>query len=441
VPRWCHGPWRDESLALNSSKLLQLEGLRGLAAAMVVAWHFVWAFAPWELGSVAGSPVQGLVGSPVAAGIDGPAAVALFFVLSGFVIPLRFFHCGRARTVLHAAAKRWPRLAGLSVIAVLFSYALFRCGLFRYREAAMLTGSDWLSAYGGGDSGGTLSLSLAGAIREGLVGAFVDKSDAYNPVLWTMRDELLGSFLSMGVALAIRRVSVKVSGVILVFVAALAGAADPWLVPFVAGTGLALLIWSRRTKLSWLWAATSIGGGIFLFGYLEPAGAYSAIPIIQDGAGYRYDRILAHTVAGVLMMFGIVGNHGAGRMLNVRPLLLLGRLSFPIYLLHFPLLCSLGCGLFLALRGSTPYGYRIALVAIIYASAVLMTGVLLARVDEAWGAWLTRIIDSLLTLGARVPTSFRSDGGTLRPSGETEITNLRQSIGSGANREYERGRP
>lgn len=416
-----------ENPTLNSGKFLPLEGLRGLAAAMVVAWHFVWAFAPWELGSVAGSPAQGLVGSPVAAGIDGPAAVALFYVLSGFVIPLRFFRSGRTRTVLHAAVKRWPRLAGLSVLAVLFSYGLLRFGLFHHREAAILTGSDWLGAYGGSDPGGTLSVSLAGAIREGLVGAFVDKSDAYDPVLWTMRHELLGSFLSMGLALAVRRVSVKASGGIMVFVAVLAGAADPWLIPFVAGSSLALLICNRRTNLGWLSAATSIGVGVFLFGYLEPAGVYSAIPLIQDAAGYRYDRILVHTLAGVLVMFGIVGNQGVGRVLNVTPLLLLGRLSFPIYLFHFPLLCSLGCGLFLALRESTSYCSSTIIVAIIYGSAVLMTGVLLARVDEAGGAWITRMTGALLTQGAGVvPTALRtgasrSGGGALGRSDETEI--------------------
>src|ERR1700722_1765234 len=143
---------RGDLIAVTPGKFLQLEGLRGLAAAMVVAWHFVWAFAPSQLGSVAGSPEQGLVGSPIAASIDGPAAVVLFFVLSGFVIPLRFFRSGQARTVVQAAAKRWPRLAGLSVLAVLFSYVLFRLGLFHYREAAIVTGSDWLCLYGGGDT-------------------------------------------------------------------------------------------------------------------------------------------------------------------------------------------------------------------------------------------------------------------------------------------------
>jgi peptidoglycan/LPS O-acetylase OafA/YrhL len=155
-------------------------------------------------------------------------------------------------------------------------------------------------------------------------------------------------------------------------------------------------------SLGWLSTAASIGVGLYLFGYLEPAGAYSGMPVIQDGAGYRYDRILVHTLAAVLMMFGIIANQGAGRVLNVRPLLFLGRLSFPIYLFHFPLLCSLGCGLFLALREVTSYGGSTIIVAVIYAAAVLMVGVLLTRVDEAWGAWLNRMTDSLFMPETRI---------------------------------------
>ena len=115
-----------------------------------------------------------------------------------------------------------------------------------------------------------------------------------------------------------------------------------------------------------------------------------------------YDRILVHTLAGVLMMFGVITNLGAGRVLNVRPLLFLGRLSFPIYLFHFPLLCSLGCGLFLALREVTSYAGSTIIVAIIYVVAVLMTGVLLTRVDEMWGTWLNRMTDSLVMRDTRI---------------------------------------
>jgi peptidoglycan/LPS O-acetylase OafA/YrhL len=395
---------------IGTGRLLQLEGLRGLAAVTVVVWHFLWAFAPWELGTVAGWPSQGLASSVATALMDGPAAVALFFVLSGFVIPLRLFRSGQSRAVVEAAAKRWPRLAGLTLLAVLFAYVLFHFGLFHYREAGDLTGSDWLASYGGGEPGRMPTPSLAGALHEGLVGAFLNNSDAYDPVLWTMRHELFGSFLSMALALVIRRLSIPACGIVLISVATLATAVDPWLLSFVAGTGLAFVIWTRQARLSVFATSVSISIGLFLFGYLEPAGAYSFIPVIQDAAGYRYDRILLHTMSGLLIILGLVGNERVGRALTARPLLLMGRLSFPVYVFHFPLLCSLGCGLFVVFRQSMSYEDSIVLVAAIYASAVLLTGGMLVRVDDAWGAWLNRLSRLLLAQGARALASLITEG-------------------------------
>ena len=395
---------------IGTGRLPQLEGLRGLAAMTVVVWHFLWAFAPWELGTVAGWPSQGLAGSVATALMDGPAAVALFFVLSGFVIPLRLFRSGQSRAVVEAAAKRWPRLAGLTLLAVLFAWGLFHFGLFHYREAGDLTGSDWLASYGGGQLDRMPTPSLAGAVHEGLVGAFLNTTDAYDPVLWTMRHELFGSFLSMALALVIRRLPIPACGAVLIVAAALATAIDPWLLSFVTGTGLAFVVWTRRARLSAFVTCVSIGIGLFLFGYLEPVGAYSFIPMIQDAAGYRYDRIVLHTTSGLLIILGLVSNERIGRAFTAKPLLLMGRLSFPVYVFHFPLLCSLGCGLFVMFRQSMSYESSIVLVAAIYASAVLLTGGLLVRVDDAWGAWLNRLSGLLLAEAARALVPLFKDG-------------------------------
>lgn len=378
----------------------QLEGVRGLAALIVVAWHFVWAFAPWELGSVADMPAShGMIGNPLLASIDGPAAVALFFVLSGFVLPLGFLRTGRTRIVLHAATKRWLRLALLSALSVLLCYALFHLGLFRYREAARVTQSAWLGTYGGGDPYGTLNPSFFGALREGLVWAFVGNADAYDPILWTMRHELLGSFVSLGLAPALcgRRAGTSIA--ILFAAGIVAPLLDPWLIPFVAGTGLAWVVCRYALRLHWTAAAASIAVGLFLFGYLQPTGAYSALAVVQDSAGYRYDRLLVHALSGVLILLGLVGNEEFGRALSLRPLLLLGRLSFPIYLFHFPLLCSLGCFLFVVLLPSMSYGLTLAAVAALYMPVVFLVGWVFARLDEAWARWVNRGTDRLLDWG------------------------------------------
>jgi peptidoglycan/LPS O-acetylase OafA/YrhL len=92
----------------------------------------------------------------------------------------------------------------------------------------------------------------------------------------------------------------------------------------------------------------------------------------------------------VLIIAGLVGNDRLGRSLASPPFRLLGRLSFPVYLFHFPLLCSLACGLFVLLRPSVPLGETLLLVAVIYAPLVVAVGYLFACVDEAWLGWVNR---------------------------------------------------
>ncbi len=188
------------------SKLVQLEALRGLAAFVVVAWHFLWAFDPGLLGMADNfDPASAMLGSVSFASIDGPAAVTLFFVLSGFVLPLGFFRSGQTDIVMRAAAKRWLRLVGLVLLAVLLSWLLFRFGLYRHREAAQLSQSAWLGTFGGSHPQQGFVPSLPGALLEGSLLAFLREPDHYNPVLWTMHHEFLGSFVTFFLAVVICR--------------------------------------------------------------------------------------------------------------------------------------------------------------------------------------------------------------------------------------------
>jgi peptidoglycan/LPS O-acetylase OafA/YrhL len=124
-------------------KLAELDGLRGVAAIIVVVWHFAYAFVPERIGIVPPfDPGAGIVGNPAFALLDGPGAVMLFFVLSGYVLPLAYFRSGRTEVVLRAVAKRWFRLVGLTLLAAVGSYLLFHFGLYYYREASEFTQSN-----------------------------------------------------------------------------------------------------------------------------------------------------------------------------------------------------------------------------------------------------------------------------------------------------------
>ena len=245
-----HAGPRDASAATarTDSKLVQLEALRGLAAFIVVAWHFLWAFDPARIGIVDGfDPSSALLGSVGFASIDGPAAVTLFFVLSGFVLPLGFFRSGRTELVVRATAKRWLRLVCLVMLAVLLSWLLFRFGLYRHREAAQLSQSAWLGTFGGSHPWQGFTPSLFGAVLEGSLLAFLREPDMYDPVLWTMHHEFLGSFVTFFLAVTLWRARPAVAIWLLATAAVVVHFTDPYLFAFVAGTGLAWLMIAPRS--------------------------------------------------------------------------------------------------------------------------------------------------------------------------------------------------
>lgn len=297
---------------------------------------------------------------------------------------------------MRAIVKRWFRLAGLTVAAAVGSYLLFKFGLYYYRDAARFTQSEWLRTFGGGDKG-QLQPSLLNAVLEGAVFAFLRDANVYDPVLWTMRDELFGSLMTFGLCMLLWRFRTWAGVVLLLGVAAATQYVDPRLVAFVAG--LTLCWTNARGALSvhrWV-APICLLLGFFLFGYIEPRGLYAQFSFLNDHSAWRYDRIWLHTLGGVLLIVGLLRSEWVGRMLASAVGRLLGRLSFPIYLFHFPVLCSLSCWLFLAVRPALPHGAALAVAALGTAPALLAVSYAFARMDEIWLAQINRVARRVIT--------------------------------------------
>jgi peptidoglycan/LPS O-acetylase OafA/YrhL len=74
----------------------------------------------------------------------------------------------------------------------------------------------------------------------------------------------------------------------------------------------------------------------------------------------------------------------------------LGRLSFPVYLFHFPLLCSLSCWLFLTVRTAVSHEAALIVAALGTVPALLAVGYAFARLDEIWLAQINRVTQSVI---------------------------------------------
>jgi peptidoglycan/LPS O-acetylase OafA/YrhL len=382
------------SMAQDGRKLIPLEGLRGIAAAVVVLYHLVLGFTPKGVGAVPhGHGVLDLLTQFTLGLLNGGAAVAVFFVLSGFILSLPFAKERSVSRVLVALLKRWPRLAALTLIACVFAWALIHWSGHNYRLAANVTGSGWMASHANAPLTGH-ALTWWGAVQEGLVSVFTNGDVHFDSPLWTMRIELFGSFavfLAAPVLFAIGSWWLRLALIFVVMVCA--GGIYPftYLSDFLIGTILAMLFAEDRLPAFSGGQAAVLGVvAIYLFSFTYEQKLLIDAPIKAimppgDTSHFVWDA------GAVLMILLLLGNPFLKRVFSKSWAVWLGLLSFPIYLLHGPIMLSVGAGSFLS--GLNRFGEAgSALVAAAVSIALtLLCALPLVWVDRAWTGVLGRV--------------------------------------------------
>ena len=114
-------------------------------------------------------------------------------MLSGYVLSWKFIEQGDHAYLRASALKRFPRLVAPVFASVLFAWALLTLGVMRTTEAAAIGAASFLSeAY-------NQPVSLMSALWIGAIGAPLLGQTTINVPLWTIKIELLGSFLLFAV--------------------------------------------------------------------------------------------------------------------------------------------------------------------------------------------------------------------------------------------------
>jgi peptidoglycan/LPS O-acetylase OafA/YrhL len=339
----------------KENKDASLEALRGFAAIIVVFWHSMLGFFPAGSGALQYFPLEdSFVGQPWFGLLNGDAAVGFFFVLSGFVLTRRYFQRGDDLSVVRGVVKRWPRLAVPVLAAVLMSWALFALDLYRFTNVAPITNSAWLYYFAFAYQTPFVP-DLWGAIMQGGFLTFFRGDSFYDSSLWTMRIELIGSYVAFALALVLARLSaasVWIAVFLVTVVVLLCHFASPNFVAFPAGVALAFFL-VRRPLVMPLWQAAIL---LLFSGYLA---GYSGHPIgaYQPFAGLFSENVpsvYVHIFASVVAIAAVEAWGGVRQILQKRFFLFIGEISFPLYLVHVPVLCSAGCWAFLAAQSHDP---------------------------------------------------------------------------------------
>ncbi len=379
------------------NKIGYLESLRGLAALVVVITHFVTAFYPalyWGLPGQAHLPggIEAVLsGTPLNLLYNGDFSVAIFFVLSGYVLSFKFFHRRDSEVfLLPLVAKRYVRLFVPVLFSLALAYAFLKLSFLANGPAGALTRSFWLGSYW------QFAPDLGAMVRESFLGFFSRHAHTYNPVLWTMTVEFYGSLI-VYVFVAFFRNSPRR---FLVYAAAAVLSFQSYYLAFVLGIALCDLT-AGENRLPGIFRsprllAVLLLAGLFLGSYpmeRQVEGTiYAFLPTVFRPRSW-------HVWGAVLVMIAVLQSRRLQAVLSKKPLLFLGRISFSQYILHLLIICSLSCSLLLTFGSFLPY-HVAALLAFCLSLPVIMVVSHLAymAVDRTSVVWSQRAYSHFLRL-------------------------------------------
>lgn len=370
------------------TKYHDVDMLRGYAALAVALYHFLLAYAPPGRAPPAMDHVGLIAERPfLLAIVNGHFMVAIFFVLSSFVLTKGLVSGAPRARALVAMAKRLPRLLPLTLVGTLLPFLLFAAGLLPTHEAAQITGSEWLDRSGGIKYWApwpdpSLSGAAADALR--LFGSGVSQ---YNSALWTMKYELFGSLLALFSATIVGARRRPVVDAVLITVIAIASLKIHALCAICVTTVyVTKYLLDRPADIRPAAAAALIAAGLVL------GSTFKSIPpsMIADDWMWTQVQRLDWIVHGIGATALLIGMRGIARLRDADWWIgrRLGRLSFAIYVIHVPLQSAIGSQVMLAL-GHRPVPTIAAFFLSMAVIFMLAAGV--ARIDELWVARLNRI--------------------------------------------------
>jgi len=386
----------------------ELEGLRGVAAIMVAFYHYFLAFyALLFLGPYSHSVQHmryedNLYGNPIMAFLSGTFAVAIFFVLSGFVLSIGFFQTGKLDIVKKLASKRYLRLMLPALASILIAFILISLGLSHVQQAAAITHSEWLK-----DSWKFVP-SFLDAVINGVAGIFTQNGSGYNDALWTMTTEFLGSFAVFGfLALFVKSKYKNVLYVVLLILTF-----NSWYMAFIAG--MILADWYASGKLKQLrrsWAVIPVLAlGLFLAGYpyFGAAGTIYQWITIPGLVTMNWNTIYL-TFGAIIVVSVVLATSQIAAFFRHKYISWLGKYTFSLYLVHLSVLYTFTTFMFLVFFQQASLGFNASALLAIAVSIPIVAGVtyLFEKYIDAKSIQLSGYVANIVLGYQRPSTHFR----------------------------------
>lgn len=335
---------------MKNSRVRWIEGLRGIACLSVYFHHFFAVFYPVTM---FGNAISGASGaavtfaqSPLSVLLNGNFWVSVFFVISGYVASMPLYntmHEGHfyLEKLSDSLVKRYLRLTLPVFFISVITTILYKCSLFTHLDFCDCVDSPWAALWYTADI-----YTLKSLLYESFIKACFAGSDKYIMVLWTIKNLFYGYFLSV----ILTEMSYGKSGRILwvyfmtAFAFLMAGNEAALMSCFVLGNALSYISKNNGKAVPPQAGYLMCAAGLILGAYptyFDPENFYRflTIPFL-----YTDSHILWHIIGAFLLVSGLLFSKALQKLLSCRLFVKLGQISFALYLVHVPVLFTIGTG-------------------------------------------------------------------------------------------------
>jgi peptidoglycan/LPS O-acetylase OafA/YrhL len=353
---------------MEQEKIKYLDGLRGLAALVVVFHHYFFGFYPAFMGFDIKyqhfSNEKILSGTPLNLLFAGNFAVCIFFVLSGYVLSCKYHQKKENDIITQSAIRRYFRLAIPIVGSILIYYLFIKYNLMFNLKMNSTANSPWLNVFF--DFGHNWKTAL----YQGFIGVFFETNYVpnvnYNPNLWTINYELFGSFIIFSFLLIFGKIRQRyifyVVLILLLYKTYYSG--------FVLGMMISDLHYHKThifKQKPYIYLITLVIG--LFFGSFP---TYLPKLLEINSLSYEINSIIYHTIGSAFVVFSVISLRTARNIFSSKPFVFLGNVSFSTYLLHQLVLCSFSCWFFLQVYRFTNGKYNLSFLIMFLISVPLI---------------------------------------------------------------------
>ncbi len=331
------------------NKIYHLEGIRGVGALIVFVCHFQIVFMPefythlhwWLVPHMRLGLVKFLVNF-VNLMIVGNMFLHIFWALSAYVIFAKFFKYNtQSSALLSNSVKRYIRLMIPCAVSIFFSYIIFKAGLIYVRQIPVQTLQQNLYL---------IPPSFLHALKTSVWSTLFDYDyfSSYNGPLWTIQREFYGSVFCYALFGVIGKSNNRTWFYTIIF-ACVWVLKIYWLNSFLFGYLLCDIDFSDRKDNSALarfvqnldyYLTKHQGVLLALFTVVYVAGRVVIYRNLE-----RMDWV--NCILSFLLILISLRAKVISELMKFKVFTSLGKLSFGLYVLHWPILCSLSSWLYL----------------------------------------------------------------------------------------------